>query len=65
VPRKKIITTIYLNPEQEERLKGLSQNTRVPMSVYIREGIDLVLEKNRLLLRGQLELQFDKHFDSK
>lgn len=65
MPRKKIITTIYLNPEQEERLKGLSQNTRVPMSVYIREGIDLVLEKNRLLLRGQLELQFDKHFDSK
>ena len=40
--RKKISTTIYIEPEQSERLKLLHERTKVPIAVYIREGIDLV-----------------------
>jgi hypothetical protein len=39
--RKKISTTVYITPEQEERLKVLSARTHVPMAEYIRQGIDL------------------------
>ena len=45
--RKKISTTIYITPEQNERLKLLHERTKVPVAVYIREGIDLVLERHR------------------
>ena len=41
--RKKITTTVYLEPEQKERLAKLHERTRVPVAAYIREGIDLVL----------------------
>jgi predicted DNA-binding protein len=34
-----------LEPEQLERLKALSEKTGAPMTHYMREGIDLVLEK--------------------
>ncbi len=56
--RKKISTTVYLTPEQNERLKRLHEATKVPVAVYIREGIDLVLEKYRHALPGeQLDLE--------
>ena len=42
--RKKISTTIYITPAQSERLKMLHQRTKVPVAVYIREGIDMVLK---------------------
>ena len=51
--RKKISTTIYITPEQNELLKDLSQKTKVPVAEYIRQGIDLVLEKYRDQLPGQ------------
>lgn len=54
--RKKISTTIYITPEQNERLKLLNERTKVPIAVYIREGIDMVLEKHRDELPGQLTL---------
>jgi len=54
--RKKISTTIYITPEQNERLKLLNQRTKVPIAVYIREGIDMVLEKHKDELPGQLTL---------
>jgi predicted DNA-binding protein len=54
--RKKISTTIYITPEQNERLKQLNQRTKVPIAVYIREGIDMVLEKHKDELPGQLTL---------
>ena len=44
MPRKKISTTVYITPEQAERLKLLHDRTRVPVAEYIRQGIDLVLE---------------------
>ena len=45
--RKKISTTIYITPEQNERLKQLHEKTKVPVAEYIRQGIDLVLEKQK------------------
>jgi predicted DNA-binding protein len=54
--RKKISTTIYVTPEQSERLRLLHERTKVPVAVYIREGIDLVLRQYGNLLPGQLAL---------
>jgi hypothetical protein len=54
--RKKISTTIYVTPEQNEQLKVLHARTKVPIAVYIREGIDLVLARHGHLLPGQLQL---------
>ncbi len=55
--RRKISTTIYITPEQDERLKLLHQRTKVPVAEYIRQGIDLILEKNRGAMPGQLTLE--------
>ncbi len=55
--RKKISTTVYITPEQNERLKLLHERTRVPVAEYIRQGIDLVLERYRQALPGQLTLE--------
>jgi len=41
--RRKLMRTIYLDVEQIERLRKLSAKTRVPQAVYIRDGLDLVL----------------------
>ena len=54
--RKKISTTIYITPEQNELLKLLNQKTKVPVAEYIRQGIDLVLEKYKQELPGQTQL---------
>ena len=58
--RKKISTTIYIEPEQSDRLKLLHERTKVPIAVYIREGIDLVLKRYEHLLPGQLSLEDQK-----
>ncbi len=57
--RKKISTTIYVTPEQADRLKLLHERTKVPVAVYIREGIDLVLERYEHVLPGQMTLVTD------
>jgi predicted DNA-binding protein len=54
--RKKISTTIYITPEQNELLKLLNQKTKVPVAEYIRQGIDLVLERYKDQLPGQSRL---------
>jgi len=54
--RKKISTTVYITEDQEMKLKELSRRTKVPVSVYIGEGIDLVLEHYITLLPGQMKL---------
>jgi hypothetical protein len=51
--RKKLSTTIYITPEQNAQLKLLNEKTKVPVAEYIRQGIDLVLEKYRSHLPGQ------------
>lgn len=54
--RKKISTTVYITPEQDALLKLLHGRTKVPVAEYIRQGIDLVLEKYRDQLPGQVVL---------
>ncbi len=54
--RKKISTTVYITPEQDEALKRLNARTKVPIAEYIREGINLVLEKHEKDLPGQQKL---------
>ena len=55
--RKKISTTVYITPEQNEQLKLLHEKTKVPVAEYIRQGIDLVLEKYKANLPGQLSFE--------
>ena len=54
--RKKISTTVYITPEQDERLKKLNERTKVPVAEYIRQGIELILEKYEDQLPGQKAL---------
>jgi predicted DNA-binding protein len=54
--RNKISTTVYITPEQNERLKQLHEKTKVPVAEYIRQGIDLILEREKVNLPGQLTL---------
>ncbi len=53
---KKVSTTVYITREQNNLLKQLNQKTKVPIAEYIREGIDLVLERYRHNLPGQMML---------
>jgi predicted DNA-binding protein len=54
--RKKISTTVYITAEQNEALHLLHDRTKVPVAVYIREGIDLVLKQYSDQLPGQMTL---------
>ena len=54
--RKKISTTVYITPEQNEKLKALHDRTKVPVAEYIRQGIDLILRQHEGVLPGQLAL---------
>lgn len=53
---KKIATTIYITEEQQNCLKELNHRTKVPIAEFVRQGIDLALEKYRDVLPGQLSL---------
>jgi len=55
--RKKLSTTVYITPEQDARLKELHARTKVPVAEYIRQGIDLVLDKYADLLPGQTQMR--------
>lgn len=54
--RKKVTTTIYITPEQSQKLKLLHDKTKVPIAEYIRQGIDMILKKNSGEIPGQLNL---------
>jgi len=58
--RKKLSTTVYITPEQSVRLKQLHGRTKVPVAEYIRQGIDLVLDKYAEHLPGQTSIAFDE-----
>jgi predicted DNA-binding protein len=57
VATKKVTTTIYITEEQNQMLKELNRRTKVPVAEYVREGIDLILEKNKHQLPGQMDLE--------
>lgn len=52
--RNKISTTVYITAEQNELLKELRKKTERPIASFIREGIELVLEKHKKYLPGQM-----------
>ncbi len=41
----KVLRSIYLDITQVEKIKRLSERTKVPQAVYVREGLDLLLRK--------------------
>jgi hypothetical protein len=43
----KVPTVVYLEPEQATELRELRASTGRPMQSFMREGVDLVLEKYR------------------
>lgn len=47
---KKVITTVYLNPDQKEQPDQLSAKTRVPISAFVREGIDQIPEPYKRII---------------
>jgi hypothetical protein len=57
--RRKISTTVYLTPDQDELLKSLSARTKVPVAEFIRQGIDLILAARRADLPGQTSMRLD------
>ncbi len=61
---KKMTTTVYITEEQNQMLKELNRRTKVPVAEFIREGIDLVIDKHRSKLPGQLDLTRDVSHDN-
>lgn len=53
---KKIATTVYITEDQQNLLKELNLRSKVPVAEFIRQGIDLVLERYREMLPGQMPL---------
>lgn len=51
--------TAYLRPDQKEKIDELSKRTRVPAAEYLREGIDLVLDRYREVRTGQQEMELE------
>ena len=58
--KKKLTTTVYFTEEQQILLKELSRKSKVPVAEYVRQGIDLILDKNRDMIPGQLSFLLDE-----
>ena len=52
--RKKISTTVYITEDQNDKLKLLNKRTKVPVAEFIRQGIDMVLDKYKDQIPGQM-----------
>ncbi len=48
----KILRSIYMDTEQLTKIKKLSEKTDVPQAVYIREALDLLLQKYHDQING-------------
>ncbi len=42
---KRVFTGVYFDRAQHDALRALSDKTRVPLAVYLREAVDMLLEK--------------------
>lgn len=45
--RRKVITSVYLEPSQLDALHFLSWETKAPMAVHVRIAIDRYIEEKR------------------
>lgn len=50
---KRILTSLYIEPEVHTALKGLSEQTRVPIAVYLREAVTDLLAKYDVKVRAK------------
>ena len=53
---KKLATTVYITEQQQALLKELNLRSKVPVAEFIRQGIDLVIQRYREHLPGQIDL---------
>jgi hypothetical protein len=44
-PEKRVFTGVYFDRAQHDALRHLSNTTRVPLAVYLREAVDDLLKK--------------------
>ena len=49
----KKLVSIYPEKEQLKRLDKLSAKTKIPKAKYVREGVDLLLQKYEKELKGK------------
>jgi Ribbon-helix-helix domain len=42
---KRVFTGVYFDRAQHDALRALSDKTRVPLAVYLREAVDMLLAK--------------------
>ena len=61
---KKIATTVYITEQQQALLRELNIRSRVPVAEFIRQGIDLVIQRYQDVLPGQLDLPLGPSQDS-
>ena len=54
--RRKVATTVYITREQDQALKVLAERTNKAVAAYIREGIDLVLDKHQAEMPHQFSV---------
>jgi predicted DNA-binding protein len=50
---KRILTSLYIEPEVHAALKALSEQTRVPIAVYLREAVADLLGKYKVKIPGR------------
>ncbi len=48
----RVLTSLYLDPPVHEALRKLSQTTRVPTAVYLREAVADLLKKHGVKMSG-------------
>jgi len=48
----KIVRSICMDSDQLIKIKELSKRTKIPQAVYIREALDLLLQKYRDQMNG-------------
>lgn len=48
----KVCVTLFVSPRQMEALQALKEVRRIPLSEFIRQAVDAVLEKNKDALEG-------------
>lgn len=51
---KRIMTSLYIEPEVHAALKRLSEATRVPIAVYLREAVADVLAKYHAAVKQEV-----------
>jgi hypothetical protein len=47
---RRVLTSLYVDPAVHDALKRLSQDTRIPVAVYLREAVDDLLKKYKVTL---------------